>query len=48
MGERLGFQSRVVQYLEQEDNEIKNNSNSIRYGYDLNLNLYKENTEKDK
>jgi len=35
----------LKKYLEQEDNEIKNNSNSIRYGYDLNLNLYKENTE---
>lgn len=35
----------LKKYLEQEDNEIKNNSNSIRYGYDLNLNLYKENIE---
>lgn len=27
-----------------ENNDIKNNSNSIEYGYDLNLNLYKEDT----
>ena len=32
-------------YLEEDNNEIVNNSNSIQYGYDLNLNLYKENTE---
>ncbi len=32
-------------YLETTDNEIKNNSNAIEYGYNLNLNLYKENTE---
>ena len=31
-------------YLEEENNEIVNNSNSIEYGYDLNLNLYKEDT----
>ena len=35
----------LKKYLEQENNEIKNNSNSIQYDYDLNLNLYKENTE---
>ncbi len=32
-------------YLEEDNNEIVNNSNSIQYGYGLNLNLYKENTE---
>mgnify|MGYP004453135963 FL=1 len=31
-------------YLEQEDNEIVKNSNAIQYGYNLNLNLYKEDT----
>ena len=31
-------------YLEQEDNEIAKNSNAIQYGYNLNLNLYKEDT----
>ncbi len=35
----------LKKYLEEENNEIKNNSNSIQYGYDLKLNLYKENTE---
>ena len=31
-------------YLEEENNEIVNNSNSIKYDYNLNLNLYKEDT----
>lgn len=31
-------------YLEQEDNEITKDSNAIQYGYNLNLNLYKEDT----
>ena len=31
-------------YLEEENNEIVNNSNSIQYGYNLSLNLYKEDT----
>ena len=31
-------------YLEQEDNDIAKNSNAIQYGYNLNLNLYKEDT----
>ena len=31
-------------YLEQEDNDITKNSNAIQYGYNLNLNLYKEDT----
>ncbi len=35
----------LKKYLEEENNEIKNNSNSIEYGYDLNINLYKENTD---
>ena len=32
-------------YLDTEDNEIVKNSNSIQYGYDLSLNLYKPNTD---
>lgn len=32
----------LKQYLEQEDNEIVKNSNAIKYDYNLNLNLYKE------
>ncbi len=32
-------------YLEQDNNEIANNSNAIEYNYNMNLNLYKENTE---
>jgi putative ABC transport system permease protein len=31
-------------YLENDDTVIKENSNSIQYGYDLTLNLYAENT----
>lgn len=31
-------------YLENGDNRIKNSSNAIQYGYDINLNLYKEDT----
>ena len=31
-------------YLQQEDNDIAKNSNAIQYGYNLNLNLYKEDT----
>lgn len=34
----------LKKYL-QEDNEITKNSNAIKYSYNLNLNLYKENTE---
>lgn len=34
-------------YLEQEDNDIAKNSNAIQYGYNLNLNLYKEDTSND-
>ena len=33
------------EYLESDDNEIKNYTNSIQYEYNLNLNLYKENTD---
>ena len=32
-------------YIESENNQIKENSNAIKYNYDLNLNLYKSNTE---
>ena len=35
----------LKKYLEEENNEITNHSNSIEYGYDLAINLYKENTE---
>lgn len=35
----------LKKYLEEENNEIKNNSNSIKYDYDLKINLYKENTD---
>lgn len=35
----------LKKYIESGDNEIKNNSNSISYEYDLNINLYKENTD---
>jgi len=32
-------------YLDSEGNAIRNNSNDIQYSYDLNLNLYKNNSE---
>lgn len=35
----------LKKYLEEENNEIKNNSNSIKYDYNLKINLYKENTK---
>lgn len=35
----------LKKYLEQGNNEITNNSNSIEYGYNLKINLYKPNTE---
>lgn len=37
----------LKKYLEEENNEITNNSNSIEYGYNLKINLYKENTENE-
>ena len=35
----------LKKYLDEGDNEITKNSNSIEYGYDLNINLYKADTE---
>ena len=35
----------LKKYLDEENNEIVNNSNAIQYSYDLNINLYKENTD---
>ncbi len=35
----------LKKYLEDGNNEITNNSNSIEYGYNLKINLYKPNTE---
>lgn len=35
----------LKKYLEEENNDITNYSNSIEYGYDLAINLYKENTQ---
>lgn len=35
----------LKKYLEEGNNEINKNSNSIEYGYNLKINLYKENTE---
>ena len=35
----------LKKYLEEENNEIANNNNAIQYKYDLNLNLYKKETE---
>ena len=37
----------LKKYLEEENNEIKNNSTAIHYNYDLNLNLYKENGDEE-
>ena len=34
----------LKKYLEEENNSIKENSNAIKYGYALNINLYKEDT----
>lgn len=34
----------LKKYLDEENNEIRKNTNSIEYGYDLTLNLYKEDT----
>lgn len=35
----------LKEFIEKEDNEITKNSNSINYGYNLDINLYKENTD---
>ncbi len=35
----------LKKYIEETDNEIKNNSNSIQYSYNLNINLYKPDTK---
>lgn len=35
----------LKKYLDDGDNEIIRNSNSIKYGYDLNINLYRANTD---
>ena len=35
----------LKKFLEQEENEIVKNSNSIKYNYNLDLNLYKEDTK---
>lgn len=34
----------LKKYIEETDNGIKNNSNAIKYGYNLNINLYNPNT----
>jgi len=34
-------------YIEETDNEIKNNSNSIQYGYNLDINLYSPETSEN-
>ena len=35
----------LKKYLDDGDNEITKNSNSIKYGYDVNINLYRTNTD---
>ena len=35
----------LKKYLDDGDNEITKNSNSIKYGYDININLYRANTD---
>ena len=35
----------LKKYLDEGNNEITKNSNSIKYGYDLNINLYRANTD---
>lgn len=37
----------LKKYLDDGDNEITKNSNSIKYGYDLNINLYRTNTDNE-
>lgn len=36
----------LKKYLDEGNNEITKNSNSIEYGYDLNINLYRADTDK--
>ncbi|CDE90596.1 putative uncharacterized protein [Clostridium sp. CAG:389] len=36
----------LKKYLDEGNNEITKNSNSIKYGYDLNINLYRADTDK--
>jgi len=35
----------LKKYLDQENNEIRNNATAIQYNYNLNINLYKENDD---
>lgn len=37
--------SELKKYIDAGNNDISNNSNSISYGYDLNINLYKDNMD---
>ena len=37
----------LKKYLDDGNNEITKNSNSIKYGYDLNINLYRTNTDNE-
>ena len=37
----------LKKYLDEENNEIRNNSTAIHYNYNLNINLYKENGDKE-
>ena len=37
----------LKKYLDEENNEIRNNSTAIHYNYNLNINLYKENVDKE-
>ena len=37
----------LKKYLDEEDNEIRKNSTAIQYNYNLNINLYKENGDKE-
>jgi putative ABC transport system permease protein len=37
----------LKKYLDEENNEIKNNATAIHYNYNLNINLYKENGDKE-
>ena len=37
----------LKKYLDEGNNEITKNSNSIKYGYDLNINLYRANTDNE-